>query len=141
MAAGGANRAMGGDKAMIAIGIGCRRGAPATAIVAVVREALAQLGGSDMPARLFSIEQKRGEPGLIAAAQALGLPLDFLSPEALREVEARVATRSPRVEAAVGVASVSEAAALAGAGAGAHLVAPRLTRGDVTCAIAQGRGS
>jgi len=125
---------------MMAIGIGCRRGASAQAIVAIVREALAQVWLPDEPAGLFSIEQKRDEPGLVAAAQALGLPLDFFPAEALRAVEDRIATRSSRAEILLGVASVSEAAALAGAGGDAGLVLPRIARDGATCAIARGRG-
>jgi cobalt-precorrin 5A hydrolase len=129
-----------GDKAMIAIGIGCRRGAATEAIVAIVGEAVKQARLPDEPAHLFSIEHKRDEAGLAAAAAELGLPLDFLSPEALRAVEDRIATRSAHAKAALGVASVSEAAALAGGGADARLILPRIVRDGVACAIAQGRG-
>jgi cobalt-precorrin 5A hydrolase len=129
-----------GDEAMIAIGVGCRRGAAKEAIAAMIGEALARFQGLGEPARLFSIERKRDEPGLLAAARELGLPLDFLSLDALRAVDDKVATRSPQAEAALGLASVSEAAALAGAGADARLIAPRVTGVGVTCAVAWGRG-
>jgi cobalt-precorrin 5A hydrolase len=131
---------MDGDKAMIAIGIGCRRGASRQAIAAMIGQALARVQSLGEPTRLYSIERKRNEPGLLAAAHELDLPLDFLSLEALRAVEDKVATRSSRSEAALGVASVSEAAALVGAGDNARLIAPRMAADGVTCAIARGNG-
>jgi cobalt-precorrin 5A hydrolase len=131
---------MDGDKAMIAIGIGCRRGASQAAIAAMIGKALAQVQSLREPTRLCSIEAKRNEQGLLAAARALNLPLQFFSLEALRAVENKIATRSLQAEAMFGVASVSETAALAGAGADARLIAPRMTGDGVTCAIAQGSG-
>lgn len=125
---------------MIAIGIGCRRGASQAAIAAMIEQALAQARSTGESVRLFSIEAKSGEAGLVGAAQALNLPLEFLSADALREVEGKVATPSRQAKAALGVASVSEAAALAGAGPGARLIAPRMIGDGVTCAIAQGSG-
>jgi cobalt-precorrin 5A hydrolase len=129
-----------GDQVMIAIGIGCRGGAAKEAILAIVRGAVARVQTPGETARLFSIDRKRGERGLIAAAQELDMPLDFLTPEMLRAVEGQVVTRSRRAEAEFGVASVSEAAALVGAGLNARLVAPRVGAAGVTCAIARGPG-
>ena len=123
---------------MIAVGIGCRRGAGAEAIVTLVRDALKRVHVEDLPIHLFSAEQKREEPGLVAAAASLQAPIDFLPRAALAAVEDRVRARSAAALAALGVASVSEAAALAGAGPGARLLMPRMARGGVTCAIAQG---
>jgi cobalt-precorrin 5A hydrolase len=129
-----------GDQVMIAIGIGCRGGVTKEAIIAIVSGALARVQNLNEPARLFSIDRKRHEPGLIAAAQELNLPLDFFAPEVLRAVEDQVITRSERAQAVLGVASVSEAAALAGAGVNARLIAPRVSGSGVTCAIARGLG-
>jgi cobalt-precorrin 5A hydrolase len=125
-----------GDQAMIAIGVGCRRGTHAAAIEFLVRQALSQVA-TCQPA-LFSIEDKAGEPGLIEAAQRLNLTLTFLTRDALRAQAPDVQTRSPRAEAEFGVSSVAEAAALAGAGAHAALIVPRIARQGVTCAIAAG---
>jgi cobalamin biosynthesis protein CbiG len=125
---------------MIAIGVGCRRGASQEAIAAMIREALVATQASDEPARVFSIDAKRNEAGLVGAAQALNLPLEFLSADALREVEDKIATRSAQAEARFGVASVSEAAALAGAGRDARLIAPRVAGSGVTIAVARGSG-
>ena len=126
---------------MIAIGVGCRQGASQAEIAAMIQEALAdaQIGGSE-PACLFSIDAKRNEAGLVGAADALRLPLEFLSAEALRAAEDKIATRSAQAAARFGVASVSEAAALAGAGRDARLIAPRVARSNVTIAVARGSG-
>jgi cobalt-precorrin 5A hydrolase len=107
-----------GNQTMIAIGIGCRRGAPASAIEAVIRQSLAQIGTAT-PAALFTIEDKAVEPGLSDAAKRPG-----------------VRTRSRRAEAEFGVPSVAEASALAGAGPNAALIVPRVAANGVTCAIA-----
>jgi cobalt-precorrin 5A hydrolase len=131
---------MGGDKAMIAIGIGCRRGVRKDAISALVREVFASATLANESVELFSVEDKQDETGLIEAAADLRLPLRFLSRAALRDVEAAVVTPSHYAESALGVASVSEAAALAGAGRDARLVVPRVTGDGVTCAIARGDG-
>jgi cobalt-precorrin 5A hydrolase len=124
-----------GDQTMIAIGIGCRRGAPASAIEAVIRQSLAQIG-SATPAALFTIEDKAVEPGLIDAANRLGLSLTFLGRDALRAQAPGVRTRSRRADAEFGVPSVAEASALAGAGPNAALIVPRVAANGVTCAIA-----
>jgi cobalt-precorrin 5A hydrolase len=118
----------------VAIGIGCRKGCPAGAIEALVRRALA--GVSDAPLGLFTLVDKYGEPGLAKAADLLELSLTYLPREALRTREGDVQTRSERVESLFGVASIAEAAALAGAGPGSVLIVPRLAEGGATCAIA-----
>jgi cobalt-precorrin 5A hydrolase len=121
---------------MIAVGIGCRNSCASEAIVAIVRRALADCPKADGAPRLFSLADKSGEPGLSAAAQALGLDLVFLSREALAAVTPRLLTRSAAAQRRFGIASVAEAAALAGAGPNARLLAPRLAAGGATCAIA-----
>ena len=122
---------------MIAIGIGCRRNCPADDIVALVRRALALLPAAAKPDGLFSLAEKKGEPGLRDAARTLGLPLTFLSAAILRDAEACALTRSARIEAMFGVPSVAETAALAGAGRGARLLVSRQASATATCAVAQ----
>jgi cobalt-precorrin 5A hydrolase len=80
-----------------------------------------------------------GEAGascLIEAARRLGVELVGLPAAALRDQSARVVTPSPGSERRFGVPSVAEAAALAGAGAGARLLARRIAARGATCAIA-----
>ena len=119
----------------VAVGIGCRRGIAAGPIVALVRETLANFSVSTENAALFTVDAKRDEPGLAQAAEALGLPLNFLPRETLAAVE--TPTRSERAKTLFGVSSVAEAAALVGAGKGAVLIVPRVARDNVTCALAR----
>jgi cobalt-precorrin 5A hydrolase len=129
---------MGVDQAMtarLAIGVGCRKDCPAEAIVALVGEARSAVG-TGREAALYTLADKRHEPGLRSAAERLGLDLVFLSGDALQAVMPGVVTRSAAAEARFGVASVAEAAALAGAGPGARLLLARIAGGGATCAIA-----
>jgi cobalt-precorrin 5A hydrolase len=120
--------------ARLAIGVGLRTGVAAEAVVAAVREALSGL--DTQPAGLFTLDRRAGEPGLRAAAHALGLALEGLHPAALQARSAEAVTRSRRSEAATGVPSVAETAALAGAGPGSRLVMPRRVVAGVTVAVA-----
>ena len=126
--------------ARLAIGIGCRKGVGAAAIVALVRAARALVAQAGQDAILCTIADKRGEAGMAAAARALDMPLHFLPREALAAAMSGATRSSPRVAALFGVGSVAEAAALAGAGEGATLVVARQSKDGVTCAIASGEG-
>ena len=126
--------ALGEAVSRLAIGVGCRRACSAAAVLAVVNEACS---GLDLAgASLFTIEAKSHEGGLREAAAALGLPLAFLAADDLATAAERVSYRSARVIDAVGVPSVAEAAALAGAGPGSRLIVPRLANAKATCAVA-----
>lgn len=125
------------SKAVTAIGIGCRAGCPADAIVALVRRALEAAGvADDALLAMFTTVEKQAEPGIPAAATALAIPLVYLPRAALEAVAPAAATRSERVVALFGVPSVAETAALAGAGPGAHLVLPRISADGASCAVA-----
>jgi cobalt-precorrin 5A hydrolase len=121
---------------VIAIGIGCRAGASAANIAALVQRTLshAQLDGAG--AHLFSIDTKRDEIGLIKAARLLAMPIAFLSRDALAARASDAVTRSDRIAALHHLPSIAETAALAGAGPGSRLVLPRVSDGAVTCAVA-----
>jgi cobalt-precorrin 5A hydrolase len=131
---------MGGDETMIAIGIGCRRGIAKESFVEMIQQALSRIGDAAEVIELFTIEDKHDEAGLLAAAVDLHLPIRFLSRTVLQSVEASIVTPSRKAEATLGVASVSEAAALAGAGRDAVLIMPRIVGQGVTCAAARGGG-
>ena len=126
----------------LAIGLGCRKGVSGAVIASLVRDGLAMLaqmgfvrqGGA---VTLFTTEAKRDEAGMQEAAAILGLPLHFLKSAAMKAVAGRVQTTSPRVLALFGVPSVAETAALAGAGDLSELILARITRDNVTCAIAR----
>ena len=118
----------------LAIGVGCRRLCAAEAILVLIARACEGLNTTG--ATLFTIESKRDEAGLLEAANRLHLPLMFLSIDLLRDALPRAISHSTRVEAAMGLSSVAEPAALVGAGAGSRLVVPRLAGGGATCAVA-----
>jgi cobalt-precorrin 5A hydrolase len=125
--------------ALIAIGLGCRKACSGEAIVALVRRVLADCEGVEGERRLFSLIDKRDEPGLAVAAKALGFDLVFLSRAALAAEEPRLLTRSRAAQHRFDLPSVAEAAALAGAGPEAQLLGPRLAADGATCAIALAR--
>jgi cobalt-precorrin 5A hydrolase len=124
-------------QAMIIAGVGCRKGAAAAEIEAAIAAALA---GSRLSAQSLDLiataQAKEAEPGIAAAAVALGVRLVLVSHADLEAVEARTATRSQRVRAHIGVSSVAEAAALAAGGQQARLLAARIVVGPATCALA-----
>lgn len=120
----------------VVAGVGCRIGCGAGAIVAVVREAEALMG---CRATVLAVPGfKDGEAGVREAAGMLGLGLVFVDEAGMAAAQAACVTRSEVVLAAVGVASVAEAAALAVSGG--RLLGPRVGRGMATCALASGLG-
>ena len=118
----------------LAIGVGCRAGCPAETIVTLVEEAMSGLDPTN--ALLFTLASKAGAANLQEAARRLRLPLTGLPVATLAALAGAVTVRSERVARAVGVPSVAEAAALAGAGPGARLLVPRRSRDGATCAVA-----
>ncbi|CAO3452832.1 cobalamin biosynthesis protein G cbiG [Azospirillum argentinense] len=127
---------------IIAAGIGCRAGCPGDEIAGLLSAAFAEAAldeGARRAVQLAAPMRKRNEAGVAEAARRLALPLQFVDDSALRTVQDRVQTRSARVEAAVGVASVAEAAALAAAGPGSTLLLPRRSTPRATCALAISR--
>jgi cobalt-precorrin 5A hydrolase len=126
---------------MIVAGIGCRRGATAQDVQAVIAAALARHGIDRTTLTALATSAAKGEePGIVAAAAALGVPLLLVPQPELETAGARTATRSARVQALTGVPSLAEAAALAAAGPAARLVAPRVAVGAATCALATRAG-
>ena len=83
---------------------------------------------------MATIDRRAGDP----VVTSLGLPVRAFTAEALAAVD--VPTPSEVVRAAVGTASVAEAAALLAAGPGAELVVPKLAGKEATVAIARRRG-
>jgi len=125
------------DQTMIVAGIGCRKGARAADIEAAIVAAFARLGVATTELRLIATSvAKGGEPGIAAAASAIGVPLILISQGDLATAGVRAATRSERVMVLAGVPSVAEAAALAAGGPAARLIVPRIAVGPATCALA-----
>lgn len=116
---------------MIVAGIGCRRGASAEAIVALVRRAEALAEPADA---LAAPAFKRDEAGLQAAAERLALPLWFVDDATLAAALPHCVSLSAAAARATGHPSIAEASAI---GEGGVLLLPRLTGAGVTCALAR----
>ncbi|WP_296524640.1 cobalamin biosynthesis protein [Rhodoplanes sp.] len=122
-------------------GVGFRRDASAAEILAAVRLALDVAGVADKTLdALATAAFKAEEVGAHEAAAHLKIPLIVCAPPEMERVADKTFTRSARVQAAVGVPSVAEAAALAAAGPGSKLLGARVATKTATCAIAIGAG-
>ncbi|MCZ2813563.1 Rv2231c family pyridoxal phosphate-dependent protein CobC [Modestobacter sp. VKM Ac-2979] len=113
---------------MIVVGIGARSGATADELLAAVD---AVLPAPEGPVRLATLDSRAAEPGLREAAARRGWPLTGHPAATLAAVP--VPAPSVRVAAAVGTASVAEAAALL---EGGRLVVGKTVHGRVTVAVA-----
>ncbi|MFD7711145.1 precorrin-3B C(17)-methyltransferase [Streptomyces sp. NPDC059786] len=99
----------------LVVGVGASRGAPADEVHGLVEECLREAGLSPASlAALATVDAKADEPGIVAAAGRLGVPLVTYGPSELAAVEVPNPSDAPL--AAVGTPSVAEAAALAGGG-------------------------
>ncbi|MCM2414880.1 precorrin-3B C(17)-methyltransferase [Streptomyces sp. RKAG290] len=101
--------------ASLVVGVGASKGAPEDEVLGLVRDALAGAGLSPLSiAELATVDAKAQEPGIVAAAARLGVPLRTYPADALARIEVPHPSNAPL--AAVGTPSVAEAAALAGGG-------------------------
>ncbi|MEV7147124.1 precorrin-3B C(17)-methyltransferase [Streptomyces sp. NPDC093084] len=119
----------------LVVGVGASRGAPADEVYALVEGALRDAGLSPRSvAELATVDAKAEEPGIVAAAARLGVPLVTYAAEELARVPVPHPSKAPL--AAVGTPSVAEAAALL---RGGELLVPK-TKSDArpamaTCAV------
>jgi len=113
---------------VVTVGVGTSPGVPASEVLAAIDAVLPAAAG---PVRLATLDARATEPGLREAAARRGWPLTGHPAAVLAGVA--VPTPSARVAAAVGTASVAEAAALLAGGA---LVVPKTAHGRVTVAVA-----
>jgi cobalt-precorrin 5A hydrolase len=86
---------------------------------------------------IATIDTKIREKGIEVAASVMRVPLVLVTLADLVATRMRVATRSARIQALIGVPSVAETAALAAGGPAARLIAPRIVAGPATCALAE----
>ncbi|MEV0745102.1 precorrin-3B C(17)-methyltransferase [Streptomyces sp. NBC_00184] len=101
--------------ASLVVGVGASKDAPADEVLGLIRDALAGAGLSPLSiAELVTVDAKAQEPGIVAAAARLGVPLRTYPAEELARIEVPHPSDAPL--AAVGTPSVAEAAALAGGG-------------------------
>lgn len=119
----------------LVVGVGAARGAPVGEVLGLVEEALRDAGLCvESVAELATVDTKSGEPGIVGAAEHLGVPLVSYPAGELADVEVPNPSGAPL--AAVGTASVAEAAALVGGG---ELLVPKRKSAAVparaTCAV------
>ncbi|MFD8077049.1 cobalamin biosynthesis protein [Streptomyces sp. NPDC059718] len=108
----------------VVVGVGASRGVAAADVLALVRSVLAEAGVPEPSVTaLATVDGKAGEPGLVAAAARLGVPLVTYDARTLAAVDVPSPSGAPL--AAVGTPSVAEAAALAAAPGGELLVPKR----------------
>lgn len=126
---------------MIALGIGCRRNAPATDIDAVIAQVLIAAALSVHDVSVLATEaSKVTEPGLLESARRLDRRLIGIDAGELAKLSHLAVTVSARVQRLKGVPSIAETAALAAVGANARLLVPRVANATATCALACGDG-
>ncbi len=122
----------------VIVGVGCRRGVNCETIVAAIGEALKSAGRCIDDVRLIaSADIKRDEPGLLAAARSLGVPLRFISSETIRNSDKKF-ERSAFVQEKVNLPAVAEPAALL-AGRRTELLLAKQKFQSVTVALAAER--
>ena len=106
MASGDAGDAMAVGEAVIVAGIGCRKGATVDEVEAAIEAALKEAGCAPEALSLIATSDgKGGEPGIVAASLARGVPLVLVGPADLEAAGTRTQSSSPRVLALTGVPS------------------------------------
>ncbi|GHB29501.1 precorrin-3B C(17)-methyltransferase [Streptomyces viridiviolaceus] len=122
----------------LVVGVGASRNAPADEVLGLVEGALRDAGLSPASlAEIATVDAKAGEPGIVAAAERLGVPLVTYPAEELARVDVPNPSDAPL--AAVGTPSVAEASALV---RGGELLVPKRKSAMATCAVVRrpGRG-
>ena len=122
---------------MMVIGLGAKSTATAADMTVALAEMMSLCG---RPAdRIATRKAPKFATALMEAAAPQGLPVQLISDADLKRRGPDCATHSERSFRLFGVGSVAEAAALAAAGEGSALIAPRRIIGGVTVAIAMSR--
>jgi cobalt-precorrin 5A hydrolase/precorrin-3B C17-methyltransferase len=120
----------------LVVGVGSSSGADGEGIRALVAAALTDAGlAPEAVAAVATIDVRIAEPGIVALAERLGVPLRAFA--ATRLATVAVPNPSGAVAAAVGTPSVCEAAALLAAGRGAELVVAKRRSAEATAAVAR----
>jgi cobalt-precorrin 5A hydrolase len=123
---------------MIVAGLGSRSAISAEQVDAAIDAALVHSHLPNHRLAIIAVPAMKGtEAGIQAAAARRGILLRLITQDSLEAANSRTVTRSKRSMAAMNVHSVAEAAALAAAGPNARLLAPRISVGPVTCALAE----
>ncbi|MFF1446620.1 precorrin-3B C(17)-methyltransferase [Streptomyces sp. NPDC058274] len=105
----------------LVVGVGASKGAPVDEVLGLVEGVLREAGlSAQSVAELATVDAKADEPGIIGAAERLGVPVVTYSAAELAAVEVPNPSDAPL--AAVGTPSVAEAAALV---RGGELLVPK----------------
>ncbi|WP_369245676.1 precorrin-3B C(17)-methyltransferase [Streptomyces sp. R41] len=105
----------------LVVGVGASKGAPVDEVLGLVEDALREAGlSAKSVAELATVDAKADEPGIVAGAERLGVPVVTYTAEELAKVEVPNPSDAPL--AAVGTPSVAEAAALV---RGGELLVPK----------------
>jgi cobalt-precorrin 5A hydrolase/precorrin-3B C17-methyltransferase len=123
---------------VLALGVGCERGADGEELQALIDDTLAGAGlAPGAVAGIASLDLKSDEEAVLESAERMGLPARFFSAAELESEAPRLANPSETVFREVGCHGVAEGAALALAGPDAELVVPKRKSKRATCAIAR----
>ena len=121
----------------LVVGIGSKKNVSIDQVLNALRSALQYL---NLPLERVDVlatgEMKKDEPGIVDAASHLGLTLETISLEALKEFTHPECSTSELVESHFGVKGVSEPSALIAAGKNPHLILKKTAFNGVTVAVA-----
>ncbi len=121
----------------LCVGVGACRDAAADEVLALVERTVAEAGAAmGAVTALATVDVRAAEPGVLAVAARLGVPVTAYAPHELAAQP--VPHPSDTARRALGTAGVAEAAALLAAGPGAVLVVAKRKSAQATCAIARG---
>ena len=127
--------------AVLALGVGCERGAAPAELAELVNATLESAGLSPQAiAGVFSIDVKADEAAVLDLAQGLDVPARFFNAAALEAQTPRLANPSELVFREVGCHGVAEGAALAAAGPEGKLLVAKTKSPRATCALALAPG-
>jgi len=122
---------------VLALGVGCERGAAAQELIGLAEQTLADADLSAASVALVaSLDLKADEAAVHALAAHLGVSARFFPAEELERQAPRLANPSDVVFAEVGCHGVCEGAALAAVGSQGALVVEKQKSKHATCAIA-----
>jgi cobalt-precorrin 5A hydrolase len=125
----------------IVVGLGCRKDSKCAHLVEVIAAALKTVG---LPAeridQFASVDIKQDSAAMLDATKLFGVPLEFLSVEALRSLNhPDLSPDSKLVQEKIGVGGVCERAALIIAGKNSNLILKKTKLNGTTVAIAEGK--
>ncbi len=120
----------------VTLGIGCKKGIPATMIEQVFAQTLRQAHCHALAvARVCSIDLKAQEPGILTFCKSRALPYKTFSAQQLEKVDGEFFA-SEFVKQKTGVDNVCERSAVLGSGRSGRLLTQKISENGVTMALA-----